>query len=476
MNKDLKDFYPHHRRLKLARNKEKKCPPRLTLAVISVSFIVFMAWIVIWSAGFSFLENKLPHLSHSFPAAYGNPDEETDIASLSEEITTPEKLCTEDKVKKGDTFETVSLRNGIERVQMLAMLEAARPVHNLNQVTAGRSFKFTFTDSTLESVEYEINEDRTLVLEACDSLSWKAGLEETVYQTVERELSGSIESSLYQTVVDVCGMPELALKLSEIYAWQIDFHNDIRKGDTFKLIYEEKIHPKGTKKVERIVAAVFRNGAKDFWAIRFANLNGKTDYFDLAGASLRRKFLRSPFTYMPRISSRFSHSRFHPILKIFRPHLGVDYAAPTGTPVLALGDGRITHRGWNGGFGRYIVIKHNGMFATSYGHLSRYSSNIKVGSYVTQGHVIGYVGSSGLATGPHLDFRFYKNSQPVNPLTVDIPAGDPIHKSIFNRYAAYRDEMVKRLERIDSQYRPPLAKNENGEMNDPPLAAASSED
>ncbi len=356
-------------------------------------------------------------------------------------------FCSEDKIDNGDTFETVSARHGIQRGEMLAMIEAARPVHNLNRVVAGREVKFTFCDSCLSRTEYEIDEERTLVLTRADSANWRAELEEISYQVVEKELSGTIESSLYQTVVASSGLVELALKLAEIYAWQIDFHNDIRKGDYFKLIYEEKVHPtKSIHKLGEVKAALFRNGEKDCWAIRFENKDGSAGYFDREGISLRRKFLSAPFSYMPRISSGFTHKRFHPILKIYRPHLGIDYAAARGTPVLALGDGRVTKRGWNGGYGKYVEVRHNGAYTTGYGHLSNYGKSLKVGDRVTQGQVIGYVGSTGMSTGPHLDFRFYKNGRAVDPRREDLPAGDPVDRALMDDFVAYSEIVVERLE------------------------------
>ena len=370
------------------------------------------------------------------------------LGSLSGFDITLQARVAVDRVKRGDTFESVLKRNRINRDLMPGMMEAARGVYNLNRVVIGHQFEFRFADSLLAGLKYDIDEDRSLVVSRSDSALWNAEIIETEYRIVERGIGGTINSSLYETVMDLCGQPELALKLSEVYAWQIDFHSEIRKGDNFKVIYEEKNHPAGSKKTGRILAAVFNNRQKSFYAIGFTNADGRRDFFDLEGKSLRRAFLRSPFKYMPRISSRFSHRRFHPILKIYRPHLGVDYAAPTGTPVLALGDGRVIHRAWNGGFGRFIKIKHNGMYTTSYGHLSRYASGIKVGTWVKQGQLIGYVGSTGLSTGPHLDFRFYKNGQPVNPLKVDIPAGDPVDPSVLGSFVLHRDLTERRLETI----------------------------
>lgn len=460
MIRDMKNFPPKSRRIRLEREGKN----RLKLRVV-LPFLLAIVCLISISAVYKSFKSNLwvragqePSTKHTQYAAEQQGEKTAEEASFYSENNANKYFYAEDKVKSGDTFETILLRNGIDREHLFPLLAVAKPAHNLNRVGVGRCFKFSFEDSALARVEYEINDDRTLIITLADSATWSADIEETVYQVRQRQFSGWIESSLYETVMEICSNPELALILSEIYAWQIDFHNDIRKGDDFKLIYEEKVHPKGTSQVGKILAAVFNNDGKTLWAIRYTNADSTVDYFDLEGKSLRRKFLRSPFKYMPRVSSRFSYRRFHPILKRYRPHLGVDYAAPTGTPVLALGDGKVVKRGWNGGFGRYILIKHNGMYSTSYGHLSGYARGLKVGDRVAQSQVIGYVGTTGLSTGPHLDFRFFKNGSSVNPLTVDIPAGEPVHASVKGQFKLYSDYMMARLKLIGiDQYGPPVA-------------------
>jgi len=453
MQKDLKDFYPQQKKILLNRKLPRK--KRLRPIIAAGAGLVLVGIFLLTAAVKNDQEaSAAPVLADSLqrafladslaPCAY----RQLLASSAPQEASAPRARHLADKVRRGDTFETVLKRNGIHRELMPQMMEAARNIYNLNRVVIGRGFKFELVEDRPVSLKYEIDEDRSLMLTLVDSAAWQAEIVQTEYRIVERGLSGTITSSLYETVMDLCGRPELALKLSEVYAWQIDFHSEIRKGDSFKVLYEEKIHPDGSKKAGRILAGVFHNRQKNFYAIGFTNADGRMDYFDLEGKSLRRAFLRSPFKYMPRISSRFSRRRFHPILMIYRPHLGIDYAAPTGTPVLALGDGRITYRGRNGGFGKYIRIKHNGMYTTSYGHLSGYARGIKVGSWVKQGQVIGYVGSTGLSTGPHLDFRFYKSERPVDPLKVDIPAGDPVDPSLFSYFAIHREQTLSRLEAI----------------------------
>jgi len=227
--------------------------------------------------------------------------------------------------------------------------------------------------------------------------------------------------------------PMLAVELSEIFAWSIDFFG-IQEGDRYKVLYEESYVDSLSVGIDRILGAWFFSSGTEFWAIPFEQ-DGVRSFFDEKGNSLRKAFLKAPLRYS-RISSGFSNSRYHPVLKIRRPHHGVDYAAPTGTPVHTVGDGIVTKIGYqaNGG-GNYVKIKHNSVYTTTYMHLSRFGKGIRSGVYVKQGEIIGYVGATGLATGPHLDFRFYKNGSAVNPLTVEAPPVEPVHPENLNPYA-----------------------------------------
>ena len=238
--------------------------------------------------------------------------------------------------------------------------------------------------------------------------------------------SGTIETSLWESMFDIEANPMLAVELSEIYAWSIDFFG-LQQGDRYKVIYEESFVDSTSLGIDRIMGAWFFNNEHEFWAIPFVQ-DSVRSFFDEEGNSLRKAFLKAPLRFS-RISSGFSNSRYHPVLKINRPHHGVDYAAPTGTPVHTVGDGVITEVGYQkGGGGNYVKIKHNSVYATTYMHLSGFGQGVRQGVYVKQGDVIGYVGSSGLATGPHLDFRFYKNGSAVNPLKVEAPPVEPIHE------------------------------------------------
>ncbi len=225
-------------------------------------------------------------------------------------------------------------------------------------------------------------------------------------------------------MVDNDADPNLSNDLSETYAWTIDFFG-LQKGDTYKVIYEKQFVDSTYVGLKKVVASVFYHGGDSLFAFYFEQ-DGKGDYFDDKGNSLQRTFLKAPLRFT-RISSKFSNSRLHPVLKIRRPHHGVDYAAPSGTPVYTVGDGTVIKKGYQKrGGGNYIKIKHNGTYSTTYMHLKGYAKGVKVGDHVKQGDLLGYVGATGLATGPHLDFRFYRNGKPVNPLKVESPPSLPI--------------------------------------------------
>jgi murein DD-endopeptidase MepM/ murein hydrolase activator NlpD len=245
-------------------------------------------------------------------------------------------------------------------------------------------------------------------------------------------VSGTITSSLWEAMKESDANPMLAVELSEIFAWTVDFFG-IQQGDMYKVAYEESYVDSQSVGIHRIIGAWLYHGQTEFWAIPFEQ-DGVRSFFDEEGNSLRKAFLKAPLRFS-RISSGFSHSRYHPVLKIRRPHHGVDYAAPSGTPVLSVGDGVITKVGYqrNGG-GNYVKIKHNSVYSTTYMHLKGFGKGVKAGMRVKQGDVIGYVGATGLATGPHLDFRFYKNGSAVNPLRVEAPPVEPVHEENLPAY------------------------------------------
>ena len=291
---------------------------------------------------------------------------------------------------------------------------------------------------------YEISSIEFVVYDFRDSL--RVYRDKKKVNVVVKTASGSISSSLWATFEKQKLDIRLALDLSEIFAWTVDFYG-LQKGDHFKVIYEEMYVDGRMIGIDKILSAYFNASDREYYAFLWED-KGKKSYFDENGQSLQRSFLKAPLRFS-RISSRFTKSRMHPILRIARPHFGVDYAAPHGTPVEALGDGKVTEAGWKGGYGRFIAIRHNSMYSTSYAHLSGYAKNIKPGAHVNQGQVIGFVGSSGLSTGAHLDFRVYKNGAPVDPLHLESPPADPVPASSLPMFKAVVSRWKPQLDKIN---------------------------
>ncbi|MFO7864430.1 MAG: peptidoglycan DD-metalloendopeptidase family protein [Salinivirgaceae bacterium] len=333
----------------------------------------------------------------------------------------------------------------------------SRDVFDVRKIRPGKRYSlFCNPDTSARYFVYEQSQVDYIVIGFGDSLTITPG--QKAVTSVKRIASGFIESNLWNAMKEYDIDPMMSIELSEIYAWSIDFFG-LKKGDHFSVIYEEQYVDTVRVGIGKIYSALFNHRDKDFYAISFEQDSVET-YFDSAGQSLRRAFLKAPLRFS-RISSGFSHRRLHPVLKIYRPHTGVDYAAPTGTPVHAVGDGVVIDRKYTRQGGRIVKIKHNSVYTTGYLHLSRYGKGIKTGAHVKQGQVIGYVGSSGLATGPHLDFRFWRNGKPINPLKVESPPVEPIKKVNKEEYNRIRNNMIRELREADEvlhREKPVLAK------------------
>ena len=262
----------------------------------------------------------------------------------------------------------------------------------------------------------------------------------------QRYATVTIESSLWNDLQKAGVSPLLALKISDIYAWAIDFFS-LQKGDSFTALYDELLFEGETVDIGNIWYAEFNHAGKTYYAVNYKDGEKSSLYWNEKGESLRKAFLKAPLNFF-RITSRFTYSRRHPVLKIVRPHTGVDYAAPKGTPVMTIGDGVVIFKGWSGGGGNTIKIRHNSIYTTSYMHLSGYAKGLAKGSRVKQGEVIGYVGSTGLSTGPHLDFRVYKNGTPIDPLKMESPSVEPISKENMENFSATMQSYRFRLDSL----------------------------
>jgi murein DD-endopeptidase MepM/ murein hydrolase activator NlpD len=348
-------------------------------------------------------------------------------------------------VGPGENLSAILSRHGLSMQEIDQLVRQTSQVFDVRQIRAGNICCLFYPDSNGRPAYFIYEKDRVnyIAYALGDSVyAWEG--QKPVHRLMNRT-EGVIENSLWMNMVNAGVNPNLALEMSEIYAWTIDFYA-IQKGDAYKVMYEELWVDSVQIGIGQIPAAFFRHAGKEIYAFRFVQ-DSIPDYFDETGASLRRTFLKAPLRFS-RISSHFSNSRLHPILRIRRPHHGVDYAAPSGTPVMTIGDGVVTKVGWSGGAGRMVKVKHNSMYTTAYLHLSKYGQGIREGVFVKQGQIIGYVGSSGLSTGPHLDFRFYKNGQAVDPLRVESPPAEPVDSIHLPRFHQYADSLRKRLDEV----------------------------
>lgn len=318
-------------------------------------------------------------------------------------------------------------------------VKAARRVFSLRSFRAGQPYVVVTDPATgrVSRFEYEIDDRRRLIVEGLDKPS--ARLEDIEYSVMLDNVSGVVDSNLFQAMADVGESPQLALKLVELFGSEINFIKDLREGDSFRVLVEKRHRNGQAAGYGRILAATFTNRGKTYEAFLFGARNGKPQYYNRRGENLHKTLLQAPLS-VTRVTSRFSQNRFHPILGRGRPHLGVDYGAPTGTPVKAVGDGVVSKRGWAGGYGHQIVIRHNSSLESLYAHLSGYARGLREGKRVRQGEVIGYVGSTGLSTGPHLDFRLRQNGSFINPARAINPRSEPVpaksRKAFENSVAA----------------------------------------
>lgn len=348
------------------------------------------------------------------------------------------------KVKRNQTLSVILDKQGVSSKLIYEIAQKAKKVFNVRKIKSGRKYTMLFTKDSLKTAEYFIYENSPkeyIVFDLTDTIQVYKGQKKIT--KVRKQIKGTIESSLWNAMVDAGADPVLSMELSDIYAWTIDFFG-IGKGDEFNVIYdEEMIDGESIHQID-VIAANFVHHKSNNYAFAFTD-GEKKGYFDEEGKSLQKAFLKAPLRFS-RISSKFSNRRFHPVLKRYRAHHGIDYAAPTGTPVMTIGDGVIVKRGFQKrGGGRYLKVKHNSVYTTTYMHFSRFGKNVSVGSRVKQGQVIGYVGATGLATGPHLDFRVHKNGKAINPLRMKSPPVAPVSKQNVEAYNQIKDKLLLEL-------------------------------
>ncbi len=352
-----------------------------------------------------------------------------------------------DQVKKNQFFSDLVTSYGIDYGIMNKMANEGKDIFDVRRLRAGRQYTVFVKNDSTEKAQvfvYEIDRVNYIVYDLRDSLKIYKG--EKPVEVVSKTASGIINSSLYMTLENQGYNPELAITLSEVYAWSIDFYH-IQKGDRFKVIYEETMVDGESIGIKRIKAAYFEHFKKPYYAIQFSQ-DGHLGYYDQDNRSVRRQFLKAPVKFS-RISSRFTMRRYHPVQKRNKPHLGTDYAAPKGTPIYSTANGVVTHAQYSKYNGNYVKVKHNSVYTTQYLHMSKIKSGIRPGVRVNQGDVIGFVGSTGLATGPHVCYRFWKNGKQVDPYKQNLPKAEPIKKANLETYKDIKKNVMSELDAIE---------------------------
>jgi murein DD-endopeptidase MepM/ murein hydrolase activator NlpD len=356
-------------------------------------------------------ENPLQAFEPTLPAAAAEP------------IIDPASTMLNLLVRPGDTLELLFRRNGLSLSDLAAIISLPDATRALKVLKPGDRLEIAHRDGQVVSLQRELDEVKVLSIARAD----RGFAARTIERQVDVRTTGAhgvIQSSLFEAGTAAGIADRLVMDMAGIFEWDIDFIQDVRDGDQFSVIYEELWRDGVKLRDGDVVAAEFINQGKTYRAARFRDSDGRVDYFTPEGRSLRKAFIRAPLNFT-RISSNFNPNRRHPLLNTIRAHQGVDYAAPTGTPVRAAGTGKVSFRGVQGGYGNVLILQHGGNVTTLYGHLSRFA-NARVGARVQQGEIIGYVGMTGLATGPHLHYEYRVNGVHRNPRTVALPPAEPV--------------------------------------------------
>lgn len=350
------------------------------------------------------LPADLPETGHSGPP----------VESVEEPVTVQEE-----NVRRGDTLYDILKECGLSDSDIFELsrreIDGIRP----SRLVAGKSYRLYLREGKVVEYQYEPDEERILRI-LLDGETPELKVEQIPYEVFRVPVSGVIEDSLFAAVEVAGEKPSLAMDLADLFAWQVDFFRDIRKGDSFTVLVDKFYRDGQFVRYGKIMAARFVNSGETYMGFLFTPDGGREDYFDETGGSLRKQFLKSPLRFR-RISSGFSRKRLHPVTGKVTAHLGIDYAAPTGTPIMSIGDGKVLFKKHDSINGRIIKIRHNGTYSTAYAHMNSFAKGIATGSRVRQGQVIGYVGRSGRATGPHLHFAMYRNGRYVDPRGITVP-------------------------------------------------------
>lgn len=352
----------------------------------------------------------------------------------------------EDKVKRNQRLGDILMEYNVPNKLIHEISNLSRKIFDPRKIAANKKYTVIYEDDSVrraKALVYEPNAIDYVIFHFGDSLSVDVKQREVV--TVEKSISGVIESTLSHTIEQLGISHELTNRFVDVFGWQVDFQR-LQKGDKFKLIYQENQVEGVTIGIKQIDGIYFEHFGSEYYAFPFDQGDG-VDYFDEEGKSLRKALLKYPIEFT-RISSRFTMNRFHPVQKRWKAHLGTDFAAPKGTPIRTVGDGIVLEAQYKSNNGNYVKIRHNATYTTQYLHMSRIATGIRAGTRVRQGETIGYVGSTGLATGPHLCYRFWKNGVQVDALRAELPASQPIRKDQMPSFEEVKRQLIERLDAI----------------------------
>ena len=367
------------------------------------------------------------------PVVYGIPTDSLEIVT--------------DVVERGESLSAILAAYNISPTTVHNLAKKAKGVFSVRRIQPKRSYILLHAQDSAQTAQYfiyEPNEREYIIYDLRGDLEVTRHKREMV--VVEKELAGEIKGSLYESVLEAGGTAQLVDRLADIYAWRLNL-NRIQPGDKFKIIFEEKQINGSTIGYGALKAAVFQHNGEPLYAIAFNQGNG-VSYYDQNGKSFKKAFLKEPLEYS-RVSSRFTKRRFHPVQKRYKAHLGTDFAAPRGTPIRSVGEGLVVEAAYTRGNGFFVKIRHNKTFTTQYLHLSKFAKGMRQGKKVLQGQTIGYVGSTGLSTGPHLCYRLWKNGKQVDALKVKLPLSEPVNRRHRNAFAATKEEIMKRMQALD---------------------------
>jgi murein DD-endopeptidase MepM/ murein hydrolase activator NlpD len=406
---------------------------------VSRRFLVFV--LILVSIGAGVVAQSFRSRAEALAAFEREAQRSREVAAeMRARIVLPQKR----KIAAGSNFAAALERMGLTSSESAGAIAAARRAFNLRQVRAGNVLTVgRSVEGELRSIEYQIDAERMLEITPVET-GFRAEVRDIPATTETVSVTGRVRDSLFNAVEDAGESSELALRLAQIFGYDLDFYTDTREGDTFTVVLEKKRYASGeTAAYGKIFAAEYRNAGRPYQALLFHDSSGRAAYYAPDGKSLQKMLLRSPLKYGAPITSHFSRARLHPILKRYRPHMGIDYGAPLGTPVQTIGSGRVLFAGRKGGEGNMVQIAHSGGYETMYLHLSRMF--VRPGQRVEIGKTIGLVGSTGLSTGPHLDFRILQRGQYKNFERLGLPPTDPVPQRFRPEFETVRAKWLPLL-------------------------------